>query len=303
MKITTAVIPAAGLGTRFLPITKAVPKELLPIGTQPAIQLVVEEAVAAALTNIIFITSTNKQSIEAYFEPAADLEARVTSWDLQAKLAHLATLTQQAHFSSLVQPEPLGLGHAVWTARHTINDYFGVLLPDDIIATQQPTIGEMAAIARREQASIIAVQEVPTEQLHSYGVVAVSEQLDANLWNITSLIEKPAPHEAPSNLAIIGRYILSQRIFPALESISNYATKELQLTDGIAAMIQRGERVLAYRVTGPRYDVGNPFGWLTANIAATLRHPHDGPRLQEWFNLHGSTPSARAFIDKDKLNL
>jgi len=274
MEITKAIIPAAGLGTRFLPYTKAIPKEMLPLGTQPALQLILEEALQADLHNILMITGKGKDAIGDYFDEDQHLEHLLKERNKEHLLAPIKRVMRLAHFTYIRQSEPMGLGHAVWMARHAIGkEYCAVMLPDDLITSKQPAIAQLIRIARQEKASVIAVQETPQEELSSYGVVTIKKQITPNLFQVSSLVEKPHPKDAPSNLAIIGRYVLSHKIFPALEQISSYATHELQLTDAISCMIQNNERVFAYKVQGVRHDIGNYLGWLKANISYALQNP------------------------------
>lgn len=267
MDIIKAIIPAAGLGTRFLPYSKAVPKEMLPLLNKPAMQLIVEEALASSLSTILVITRSGKQTMSDFFDATPTFDALLHERRQEELLSGIRKIAKSAHFSYIHQPEPLGLGHALWMARHTIGkEYCAVMLPDDIILDEQPTIGQLMRIARQEKASIIAVQEVPEDQIHKYGIVAIKKQITPNLFQVSNLVEKPAAHEAPSNLAIVGRYILSHKIFAALEELSMYATDELQLTDAIAGMLQHNERVFAYKIAGKRFDIGTPLGWLKANI-------------------------------------
>jgi|SRR5579862_7545038 len=284
MVITKAIIPAAGLGTRFLPATKAVAKELLPILDKPAIQYIVEEAVASGITTITMILNKHKTALINHFETAPELELILKERDKEKLLQSINKIIRHAEFTYISQGEPLGLGHATLLARHTVaKEYFGILLPDDLIAGGQPGLAQLIAIAQQENASVIAVQEVPIEQTASYGVIAIKKQISPVLYQINGLVEKPKPSQAPSNLAVVGRYVLSHKIFASLEAIAPYAQGELQLTDGIAHMLKNGEKVFAYKIQGHRYDTGNPLGLLKANIGIGLQHPDYGPHIQKLF--------------------
>lgn len=267
MKITKAVIPAAGHGTRFLPWTKAVPKEMLPLLNKPAIQYIVQEIANSGLQNCIMITAPHKHAIANHFDKAPVLEQFLKEKNKLHLLDELNNLSNSLEFIYINQEDAKGLGHAISLARETIGqDYFGILLPDDIIVGAQPGIKQLMDIAQKENASVIAVQEVSQENVSAYGVIAIKKQLAPDLFEVSNLIEKPAVEDAPSNLAIIGRYVLSSKIFKALDEVKPSAGGEIQLTDGIAHMLKEGERVLAYKLQGTRYDVGNPAGWLHALI-------------------------------------
>lgn len=268
MKITKAVVPAAGHGTRFLPWTKAVPKELLPLLNKPAIHYIAQEIADAGLTDCIMISAAHKKALAQYFSTVPELEAFLQEKNKTHLLSDINNLIHALNFTYLYQEEAKGLGHAINLARDLITDeYFGVLLPDDIMISNPPGIKQLIDIAHKENASVIAVQEVPLEKVSSYGIIAIKKQLNSTLFEVGNLIEKPAQNNAPSNLAIIGRYVLSSKIFTALNNVKPSAGGEIQLTDGIAGMLKAGERVLAYTMHGSRYDVGTPAGWLEANLA------------------------------------
>lgn len=284
MVITKAIIPAAGLGTRFLPATKAVAKEMLPILDKPAIQYIVEEAVASGIANFTMIFNKSKTALINHFEHAPDLDTVLKERGKEKLLVGINKIIRNTEFIYVSQPEPLGLGHAVLLARNTIGkEYFGILLPDDIIVSNQPGLAQLIAIAKQEGASVIAIQEVPIEQTPSYGIIAIKKQISPVLYQINGLVEKPKSSHAPSNLAVVGRYVLSHKIFASLDAITPYTQGELQLTDGIAHMVKNGEKVFAYKIQGHRYDTGNPLGLLKANIGIGLQHPEYGPHLQKLF--------------------
>ncbi|MFI5333142.1 MAG: UTP--glucose-1-phosphate uridylyltransferase [Candidatus Babeliales bacterium] len=294
MEITKTIIPAAGLGTRFLPITKAIPKEMLPILNKPAIHYIIEEALQSEVNQCIFITSKDKEAIADYFDTDAKLDDILQERHKENLLAGLNKIMRTAHFTYIRQSEPLGLGHAVSLARYCITpkEYFGVMLPDDIIIGQQPGLAQLIRIAHQEKASVIAVQEVPDECVSSYGVIAIKKQITPNLFQVSQLVEKPAKKDAPSNLAIIGRYVLSAKIFKALDEINAYSTtNELQLTDGISHMMHQNEKVFAYKIQGTRYDVGNPVGWIKAVIGIGLQNPQYAPHIKD-FLANLNTPSS-----------
>lgn len=285
MEISKVIIPAAGLGTRFLPCTKAIPKEMLPIGPLPAMHLIAEEALAAALTNFLIITGKGKEAISDYFDTNAHLEQILDEQKKLPLIQSVSRIVRAANFTYIRQPEPLGLGHAVWMARHSIGkEYCAIMLPDDIICSQSSGIGQLLRIARQEKTSVIAVQEVPTHELSSYGVISIKKTITPNLFQVGGLVEKPQPKDAPSNLAVVGRYVLSHKIFQALDQISSYATQELQLTDAINCMLHTNERVFAYKIQGIRHDIGTPLGWLKANIHYGLQNPTVAHQLRAYMH-------------------
>jgi len=285
MNVTKAIIPAAGLGTRFLPATKSIPKEMVPILDKPAIQYIVEEGLSSDIENFLVITSKNKVAIADHFDTSCELNTILKERGKEAILASINDIVRKAHFTYIRQHEPLGLGHAILMARHTIaKEHFGIFLPDDIIHSKQPCMGQLIKAARQEKASIIAVQEVPADRISAYGVIAIKKQLTQNMFQVGYVVEKPSIQDAPSNLGIVGRYVLSHKIFDALEAIKPYTDGELQLTDAIAKMISDGEKVIAYKIQGQRYDIGNPMGLLTANIGIGLQHPKYGKKIRELFD-------------------
>lgn len=272
-KITKAVFPVAGMGSRFLPATKVSPKEMLPIVDKPLIQYAVEEAVAAGITDMVFITGRNKRAIEDHFDKAYELEAELAMRGKE-ELLRLVREVTPAHINCIYirQTEPLGLGHAVLCAKPVVQDEpFAVLLADDLIDGEPPIIKQMVDVFQKHQCSILGVQNVPRDQTGQYGIVS-SEPLSANLEQVNGIVEKPRPEDAPTTLAVVGRYILTPRIFHHLENVQAGAGGEIQLTDGIAALIQE-ERMLAYRFSGTRYDCGSKLGYLKATVALGLKHP------------------------------
>ncbi len=278
-KIRKAVFPVAGLGSRFLPATKAQPKEMLPIVDKPLIQYAVEEAVAAGVTEMIFITGRNKRAIEDHFDKAYELESELEAAGKTALLEFVQNVIPK-HITCIYirQSAPLGLGHAVLCARPVVgNEPFAVLLADDFMDVEpgQPgVLKQMTDIYAREGSSILAVQEVPRAQTKQYGIVSVTPYLPS-LERVNGIVEKPAPEVAPSTLGVVGRYVLNNRIFDYLEDLGEGAGGEIQLTDGIAALMQ-SQTVLAYRYVGQRYDCGSKLGYLKATLAMGLKHPETG---------------------------
>lgn len=272
--IAKAIIPAGGLGTRFLPATKTTPKEMLPLLEKPAIQYVVEEGVKSNIKTFIIITGKNKAVIEDHFDPYPELEAHLQSKRKGDLLEGVNKLIAAANFIYLRQKEPLGLGHAIWSARHVIGkEHIAVFLPDDIILGATPCMSQLIQIAFQEKCNVVAVQEVPIESVGSYGVIGVRKQFSPNLFQVKELVEKPKPVDAPSNLAIVGRYVLSPNIFQSLDEMKLGVGGEIQLTDAIQHLLLSGEKVFAYKIQGTRYDIGTPMGLLKANLDLALRHP------------------------------
>ncbi len=269
MQLKKAVIPAAGLGTRFLPITKSVPKELLPILDRPMLQYVVEEAAEAGIEEVIIVTARGKESIAAYFQPRPELEERLGETgaaDLLEKIRHASSLAQ---VSFVIQEQPLGLGHAVLTAREVVGDEpFVVILPDDIVAHTPGVISQMLEVSEQFDASVVAVEQMPWEVIHNYGVVD-AEPTGDRVHQVRRLVEKPPREEAPSNLTIVGRYILPPEIFDCLERTPPGAKGEIQLTDGIGLLLESRD-VYAYEFLGTRYDGGTPLGLLRASLDFAL---------------------------------
>lgn len=270
MKIRKAVIPAAGLGTRFLPVTKSVPKELLPILDRPMLQYVVEEAVEAGVEEVIVVSSPGKQEIAGYFRPAPDLERRLAESDSPALLEKALSASRLADISFVIQQEALGLGHAVLTAKDAVGDEpFVVILPDDIVHHTPGVVTQMAQVWERTDAGVVAVEPMPWESVHNYGVVDAAP-VSPGLHCVRGLVEKPSREEAPSNLSIVGRYILPPEIFECLERTKPGAKGEIQLTDGMLLLLESHE-LYAYEFQGIRYDGGTPMGLLRASLEYALR--------------------------------
>lgn len=285
MSVTKAIIPAAGVGTRFLPATKAIPKEMIPLVDKPSIQYVAEEGIKSGIKSFVIVTGKGKEPIVDHFSLDSEFMSMLESRNKKDFLGNLTKLSQLACFLSVRQDEPLGLGHAVWTARHVIGkEYVAVMLPDDIIMSSDPGLGQLIKIATQERCSVVAVQEVPKSQVSRYGVIDVKKQFSPNLFQVRDLIEKPPPEKAPSALAIVGRYVLSPNIFDALEQTSAGAVGEIQLTDAIQRLVLSGEKVFAYKIKGERYDVGTPLGLLRASVVLALRNPKYSQAMLEFLS-------------------
>jgi UTP--glucose-1-phosphate uridylyltransferase len=277
-KITKAVFPVAGLGSRFLPVTKASPKEMLPIVDKPLIQYAVEEAAAAGITDMIFITGRNKRAIEDHFDKAYELETELALRNKAALLEAVQAATPPGiNCIYIRQTEALGLGHAVLCAAPVVNDEpFVVLLADDLIDCAVPVMKQMVDVAARENASVIGVMDVAAADVGAYGIVeSVPEPAGERIGRITRIVEKPKPGSVSSTLAVVGRYVLSPRIFHHLRSMPAGAGGEIQLTDGIARLLAE-ERVLAYQFEGRRYDCGSKLGYLEATVDFGLKHAEVG---------------------------
>lgn len=274
MKVTKAIFPVAGLGTRFLPATKANPKEMLPIVDKPLIQYAVEEAVAAGITELIFVTNSSKRAIEDHFDSNFELEATLQE---RGKLDLLGIvqdiLPNKVSCAYIRQKSPQGLGHAVWCAKALVgNEPFAVLLADDLIdGGQSSCLQQMVEQFASHQTSLIAVQKIAATETKKYGVVDIASPSD-KMALMRGIVEKPEPATAPSNLGVVGRYILTPRIFALLENINKGSGNEIQLTDAIAQLMQE-EKAYAYQFDGKRYDCGSKLGYLEATIAYALKHP------------------------------
>jgi UTP--glucose-1-phosphate uridylyltransferase len=275
-KITKAVFPVAGLGSRFLPATKASPKEMMPVVDKPLIQYAVEEAVAAGITDMVFITGRNKRAIEDHFDTAYEIEAELLARGKSELLrAVQEVIPKHVNCIYIRQSETLGLGHAVLCAQPVVqNEPFAVILADDLIAGDVSIIKQMADVYQRYQCSVLGVEDVPRSQTGQYGIVS-SSNLEQSLEQAHAIVEKPSPSDSPSTLAVVGRYVLTPRIFHHLAQLQAGAGGEIQLTDGISALIKE-EKVLAYRFNGVRYDCGSKLGYLKATVAFGLKHPELG---------------------------
>jgi UTP--glucose-1-phosphate uridylyltransferase len=270
------------MGSRFLPATKASPKEMMPIVDKPLIQYAVEEAVAAGINDMVFITGRNKRAIEDHFDKAYEVEAELAARGKSDLLELVQNIIPKSvNCIYIRQAEPLGLGHAVLCARPVVNDeVFAVILADDLIDGEPPVLRQMTEVFERHQSPVLAVQEIPREQTRQYGIVR-TEPVTAGLDRVTGIVEKPKPEAAPSNLAVVGRYILTPRIFHHLAQAKPGAGSEIQLTDAIAALLTE-ERVLAHRFKGTRYDCGSKLGYLQATVAYGRRHPEIGGAFERF---------------------
>jgi len=282
-RIRKAVIPAAGMGTRFLPATKATPKEMLPLVDKPLIQYGVEEAVAAGCTEIIIITGRGKGTMEDHFDRAPELEMSLEKRGKTELLEVALSTASLAHITYVRQPEALGLGHAVYMAKELVGDEpFAVLLPDDIVDANVPCTKQMVEAFAQTGSSILGSEIVEGDAIQAYGCLACTpDASDPRLLKVTDMVEKPKPTEAPSQNAIIGRYILTPRIFEMLENITPGAGGELQLTDAIKALLQH-ENVYGFTYEGKRHDAGDKLGFLKATVEFALKRPDLGPAFSEW---------------------
>jgi UTP--glucose-1-phosphate uridylyltransferase len=272
MKVRKAVIIAAGWGTRFLPVTKAVPKEMLPLTDKPLIHYAVEEAVASGLTDIIIVTAAGKEAIEDYFSHNTGLEAFLKGKGETGLLHRVHSLSEMADISFVRQQERLGLGHAVLMATATVGEEaFAVILPDDIIQSRVPVLQQMLAVWECHQSSVLAVEALNPQDSRKYGVIKPVE-VAGNTCRVSGLVEKPEPQDAPSNLGIVGRYILSPSIFDAIRTTEPGRGGEIQLTDALQILLKE-EQIYALSFEGTRYDTGTPLGWLKAQAALALQDP------------------------------
>ena len=272
-RVRKAVFPAAGLGTRFLPATKAQPKEMLPLVDKPTIQYVAEEAVASGLSEIIIVTGRNKRAIEDHFDAAFELEYYLNDRGKFEELAQIKTISELASVSYVRQKEPLGLGHAILCARALVGDEpFGVFLGDDIIGqTDVPCMRQLLDVYERYNAPVVAIMQVPRANIHQYGVIA-GRNIGANVWEIDDLVEKPRAQDAPSDMAIIGRYVLPPEVFPILAETRADARGEIQLTDALRTLRSRGP-MYGVAFHGKRYDTGDKLGFLKATVEFALARP------------------------------
>lgn len=283
MPIRKAVIPAAGLGTRVLPATKTVPKEMLPLADTPTIQYIVEEAVASGASQIVMVTSRTKSALENYFDVAPELREALTRKGDEQRLRMIERITHLAQIAYVRQHEPKGLGHAVLMAREVIgNESFGVLLGDDLVDhPANPCLKQLIDVHERYGGSVLAVMRVPRDQVSRYGVVdlAPGGSVNPRTHRVSHLVEKPSPEAAPSNLAIVGRYVLTPGIFPILAQTPPASGGEIQLTDALREL-ERHEPIWAYEFEGTRYDTGDPVGMLTTSLALALQRPDLAPGIR-----------------------
>ena len=281
MRIRKAVLPAAGLGTRFLPATKAQPKEMLPIVDKPTIQYVVEEAAASGIEDIIIVTGRGKNAIEDHFDRSLELEIALERKGKDGQLKEIQRISELASFCYVRQKEPLGLGHAILVARALVgNEPFAVLLGDDIIDAEVPCLRQMISVFDKYRSSIIAVQQVPREETSSYGIID-HKPVGDSVYRIEDLVEKPTPDTAPSDLAIIGRYILTPEIFDALEQTLPDEGGEIQLTNGLRILL-RTQAIYGLAFRGRRYDAGSKLGFLKATVQFALKRPDLAPGFRSY---------------------
>ena len=281
MRIRKAVFPAAGLGTRFLPATKAQPKEMLPLVDKPIIQYGVEEALASGVDNIILVTGRGKNAIEDHFDVSVELETFLETRGKKELLAEIRQISNLINFSYVRQGEPLGLGHAVLVTKNLVGDEpFAVILGDDVIDATPPALAQMIGVLDEFQGPVLCVEEVPPQDVSSYGIIAADE-IRPGVYRINDMVEKPPRAEAPSNLAIIGRYILTPDIFPALESTVTDRTGEIQLTNGLRRLL-KDRPVYGCRVDGVRHDTGNKLGFLKAVVYFALRRPDIAEKFSDY---------------------
>ena len=279
--IRKAVFPAAGLGTRFLPATKAQPKEMLPLVDKPIIQYGVEEAVASGVDNIILVTGRGKNAIEDHFDVSVELETFLESRGKKELLAEIRKISNLINFSYVRQGEPLGLGHAVLVTRALVGDEpFAVILGDDVIDANPPALRQMIDVFQDVQGPVLAIERVPREDVSAYGIID-AEEIKPGVYRIRDLVEKPPREEAPSDLGIIGRYILTPDIFPALEATVTDRTGEIQLTNGIRELL-KSRPIFGCRIDGVRHDTGNKLGFLKAVVYFALRRPDLGDQFRKY---------------------
>jgi UTP--glucose-1-phosphate uridylyltransferase len=281
MRVRKVVFPAAGLGTRFLPATKAMPKEMLPLVDKPIIQYGVEEAVGSGIDNIILVTGRGKNAIEDHFDVAIELETFLDARGKHDQLAEIRKVTDLIKVAYVRQGEPLGLGHAILVTRELVGDEpFAVILADDVIDAEPPALAQMLAVFDEVGGPVILVERVPRDQISNYGVIA-AEPIRPGVYKVTDLVEKPPVDQAPSDLAIIGRYILTPDVFPALEATASDRTGEIQLTNGLKRLLQT-RPIYACEVTGTRHDTGNKLGFLKAVVYFALKRPELAGPLREY---------------------
>jgi len=281
MKIRKAVVTAAGWGTRFLPATKAQPKEMLPLVDKPIIQYVIEEAVASGIKQIIIVTAIGKRAIEDHFDRSFELEDILKKKGDGELLRKLQNISELADICYIRQKEQLGLGHAILVTKDLIGDEpFAIFLPDDIIEAKVPAMKQMIEVYNRYQHSVIAVEPVAKEDTKAYGIIK-PKQVEDRVYQVLSLVEKPEPKDAPSNLAIVGRYILTPEIFGMLEKTAPGKGGEIQLTDGLKLLLKK-QPIYAYQFEGIRYDTGMPLGFLKASVEFALNRPDIGAKFREY---------------------
>jgi UTP--glucose-1-phosphate uridylyltransferase len=294
-RIRKAVFPAAGLGTRFLPATKAQPKEMLPLVDKPIIQYGVEEAVASGANNIILVTGRGKNAIEDHFDVSIELETFLEARGKKDQLAEIRKISSSVNFSYVRQGEPLGLGHAVLVTRNLVGDEpFAVILADDVIDANPPAVRQMIDVFEEVNGPVLAIERVPRDSVSSYGIID-AEEVRPGVYRVRDLVEKPPVNEAPSDLAIIGRYILTPDIFPALEATVSDRTGEIQLTNGLRRLL-KDRPIYGCRIEGARHDTGNKLGFLKAVVYFALRRPDIADEFAKYLrgvDLESRAPTSR----------
>lgn len=284
--VTKAVIPAAGLGTRFLPATKATPKEMLPVVDRPAIQYVVEEAIRAGLNDVLMITGRNKRALEDHFDRVPTLEDQLEEQGKDSLLQKVQDTNDMGEIHYVRQGDPKGLGHAVLRGKiHVGDEPFAVLLGDDLIDEKEDLLSEMVAVQEKTGGSVIALMEVPEDQISAYGCAAIETVEGEDFFKVTELVEKPAKEEAPSNYAVIGRYVLSSKVFEVLENTAPGRGNEIQLTDALQTLAKgtgEGDGVYGVVFKGRRFDTGDKLSYLKANVILAAERSDLGPELNKW---------------------
>jgi UTP--glucose-1-phosphate uridylyltransferase len=284
MEITKVIIPAAGHDERFLPLSKTLPKEMWPLLCKPAIHHLAQEAVDSALNTIIMVTSQRSGMVADYFDPSA-VQSHVKASDSKDHLAALDKIQKSADIITMRQHEPLGTGHAIWLARNTLQkEHFGVAIPDDLIVGKQPALAQLMRIARQEKASVLAVQEVPNDCISQYGVIGIKKTITPNLFQVSQVVDKPQAKDAPSSLALVGRFILSSKIMSTIDTMIAYNQQNISLTEAIGQLLHSNERVFAVKVQGTRYDIGSHLGYIKAVIGTSLQDPEMGPAVRAFLS-------------------
>lgn len=287
-RVRKAIIPAAGLGTRFLPATKAQPKEMLPIVDKPTLQYIIEEAVESGIEEILIITGRNKKSIEDHFDKSVELELELESKGKDELLEMVRGISNMINIHYIRQKEPKGLGHAIHCAKSFIgNEPFAVMLGDDVVDAKKPCLKQLIEAYEEYHTSILGVQEVDWEDVDKYGIVS-GLHIEDGIYKVKDLVEKPSPEEAPSNIAILGRYIITPQIFEILENTKPGKGGEIQLTDGLKELVQR-EAIYAYIFEGRRYDVGDKLGFLQATVEYALKRPELKDEFSEYLKKLSAT--------------
>ena len=287
MSVTKIVIPAAGLGSRFLPYTKAIPKEMLPVLNKPLIQYSIEEGLSSEINNFILITDKDKNAIANHIDADHPHASTLTERNAHSLLASAERIGRLGNYTYIRQREPLGLGHAVWLANHCIapKEYFGIMLPDELIDSKEPALKQLIRIAYQEKASVIAVQEVPQNMVSHHDIIAIKKTITPSLFQVSHILEKPHLKDAPSHLAVVGRYVVSGKIFSALDYVSSsLECEEIQLNKAISALMQNNERVFAYKIQGTHYTIDTPLSWLGANIGYGLKNPEYAAYIRKMVN-------------------